>query len=250
MKAGLFGTGKSGAFWVVEQEGSEGVLSLIQMSSRFIPFNLVTMLALAGLSLGLAGCGSGPRPPRQPPGDALMAPREMPSLYEGTADFCNGSVKAIVTISKGFAGMHGGPGGHGGGGGGGGPGGMHGGGPGGPGGPGGGGGDYYDEQSPRRIGESSLPPVMIHLSFENSSEAPVVLSIWDFKSELGDFAVRPDRVTVPAKGSAKVASMTSRVGLTSGEVPVTLRLRSASGEETRVLKVVLLPEPAAQPPAK
>lgn len=246
MKAGLFGMGKSVAFWVVEQEGSEGVLSLIQMSSCFTSFNIVTLLGLAGLSVGLAGCGSGPRPPRHAPGDALMAPREMPALYEGSADFCNGSIKAIVTISKGFAGLHGGPGGRGGGG----PGGMHGGGPGGPGGPGGGpgggGGDYYDEQSPRRIGESSLPPVMIHLRFENSSEAPVALSIWDFKSELGDFAVRPDRVTVPAKGSAKVESMTSRVGLSSGEVPVTLRLRSASGEETRVLKVVLLPEPAAK----
>jgi hypothetical protein len=249
MKAGLFDVGNLSQTFTPELLSGKGVLRHIQMSSRFNTLNLVTLLGLSGLALGLAGCGSGPRPPRQAPGDALMAPKEMPALYEGSADFCKGAIKAVVTISKGFGGMHGGPGGAGGSGG-------HGGrGHGGmtPGGGAGGpppGGDYYDEQSPQRLGESRLPPVMIHLRFENSSDAPVVLSIWDFKSELGDFAVRPERVTVPAKGSAKVESMTSHLGLSQGEVPVTLRLRSSLGEETRVVKVVLLPEPAQPPQEK
>lgn len=202
------------------------------MTSRFLTPVPAALLALTALALGLAGCGSGPRPPRQAPGDALMAPREMPALYEGTAEFCNGSIRAVVTVSKGFGGMHAGRGG-------GGPGGRR----GGPGGHGGrpSGDEVYDEQSPHRIGESSLPPVMIHLRFENSSDAPVVLSIWDFRSELGDFAVRPDRLTVPAKGSARVESMTSRVGFAQAELPVTLHLRSSLGDETRVVKVTLIP---------
>jgi len=54
---------------------------------------------------------------------------------------------------------------------------------------------------------------------------------------------------VPAKGSARVESMTSRLGLTQSELPVTLRLRSSLGEETQVVKVALLPEPGALPTA-
>jgi hypothetical protein len=92
---------------------------------------------------------------------------------------------------------------------------------------------------------SPLPPVMLRILLNNTGGEPVELGIELFKSYLGDFAVRPEKVSVPANGQASPEGMSSRLGVTSNEIPVqlTLNLNGKSETHTVVVKNVVI-EPA------
>jgi len=67
------------------------------------------------------------------------------------------------------------------------------------------------------------------------------------KSELGDFAVRPEKLALAPEQSAEPDSMTSRLGLTSGELvlKVGLRMNGKVEQKDLVLKAVAPTEPAS-----
>ena len=97
---------------------------------------------------------------------------------------------------------------------------------------------------------SPLPPVLLRVQLSNSGADPVEVAIDLFKSYLGDFAVRPTSVTVPAAGRASPEGMSSRLGVTSNEIPVTLTLTVGGKTESHIImvrNVVVDPAPA---PAK
>lgn len=101
--------------------------------------------------------------------------------------------------------------------------------------------------------ESNLPPVRIHLVFENRGDKPVKLRLWEFSSELGNFALRPEYLQIEPGKSASPEGMTSRLGLTSAALPVTLELRLEGKAERKVIKLSPAPideDMLAPPPRK
>ena len=135
--------------------------------------------------------------------------------------------------------------------------GMGGGGPGG-GGMGGGEGPGSGEMSESRpsgggssMHESNMPPVALRLRLTNTSTETMEVTFLLCKSELGDFAVRPEKLTLAPGQSAEPEPMTSRLGLTSDELllKVSLRLAGKVEQKDLILKAVspTTPESGAKP---
>jgi hypothetical protein len=204
----------------------------------------------------LAGCES--RPDRH----AMVeeARHSVPPMAANEA-FFDGAVIAHLTLGS-DAGAGGGPGddssggsGHGSGGMSGGMGGRHGGGHGG--GMGGGGtrqgGDSSggDGASPSSMHRSNMPPAMLRLRLENTTAVAVEVEVRGLDSELGDFAVRPDKLTIAPGRSEEPDPMESLLGVDTYSLPVTVTLRYAGRTETKVLTLQLLkpaPDVSGAPP--
>ncbi len=92
-------------------------------------------------------------------------------------------------------------------------------------------------------GESSLPALFIQLRFENLTQAPLKVDIRDFTSDLGNFAVRPDSLTIPASGTAEPDAMTSRLGLSGNSLAMTLVLSHDGHREERTITLNQRPVP-------
>jgi hypothetical protein len=99
---------------------------------------------------------------------------------------------------------------------------------------------------------SNLPPAMLRLRLENTGAATVDVEVRDLNSDLGDFAVRPDKLTIEPGQSAEPDPMESLLGLDTYALPVTITLRSGGKTETKVLTLQLVkpaPTPASAPAA-
>ncbi len=235
---------------------------------------LFTGLALASF---LTGCESGSERRGHYNSEASTDPALRPIAMEGAAAFFDGRLAASVSLTRGLGSAPGdkaggGSGGTGGGGGGGGRGsGMSGGMGGGHGGGGRGGGmgggmgggrggmgggspaDFEGGDAPRRAGGqlgSPMPPVTLSLSLTNSAQegAPLEVEIVDFESDLGNFALKPDHLTLAPGQTGGPGSVVSRLGVTSAEIPVKVTLRLGDKKDTQ--SVVLRPKavPDAPPP--
>lgn len=102
-----------------------------------------------------------------------------------------------------------------------------------------------EELEQPRLGESPMPPVTMVLDVENTSQHPLEIEFLDFTSEMGDFAVRPDKLTLAPGESGHSEPMTSRLGLTSYELPVTVRLKINGQSERKIITLKPVPAPAA-----
>jgi hypothetical protein len=168
--------------------------------------------------------------------------------------FFEGKLLVEANLGRGFGGR-GGPGG-------GRPGGGHrgggahhgGGGMGGPGGGGPGGGDMTEMDGPGGGGgiamqESTMPPVALHLRLTNKSQEMIEVTFMLCKSELGDFAVRPEKLALAPEQTAEPDAMTSRLGLTSDELVLRVGLKVAGVAEQKdlTLKAVAAETPTATP---
>jgi hypothetical protein len=93
--------------------------------------------------------------------------------------------------------------------------------------------------------------VQLRLRLTNHSDADVEAEVLDFNSDLGNFAVQPEKITLPSRESIEADPMTSRLGVPAVEeilLTVRLRLGGKNGQtETQILK--LRPRPAAEPAA-
>jgi hypothetical protein len=105
------------------------------------------------------------------------------------------------------------------------------------------------------IHASNLPPVMLRLRLENTGSSAVVVEVRDLDSELGDFAIRPDRLVLEPGQSVEPDPMESLLGLDTYALPVTITLRAGGKTETKVLTLrpvtpapTATPAPAAPPP--
>ncbi|ATC63198.1 hypothetical protein CMV30_04085 [Nibricoccus aquaticus] len=99
-----------------------------------------------------------------------------------------------------------------------------------------------------RMRNSTLPPVALRLRVYNLTAAPAELEFIECKSYLGNFAVRPEKITIPAGESGQPDPMVSLLGVSGEEIPVTITLRLGGKRETHT--VVLVPlKAASKPPA-
>lgn len=99
------------------------------------------------------------------------------------------------------------------------------------------------------IHESNMPPIALRLRLTNTSQETVEVTFLICKSELGDFAVRPEKLVLAPGQSAEPDRMTSRLGLTSDELVLKVGLRLAGKVEQKdlVLTVVPASEPSTDP---
>jgi len=96
------------------------------------------------------------------------------------------------------------------------------------------------------IHESSMQPVGLRLRLTNASQETVEVTFTLCKSELGDFAVRPEKISLSPGQTAEPEPMTSRLGLTSAELVLKVGLRMAGKAEQKELR--LKTHTSAEPP--
>jgi hypothetical protein len=214
----------------------------------------VSALAAAGL-LSLVGCST-QRPPRHARAEAPQPP------LAARAEFFAGTLLAETRVTsfrsslgapspdREGSGRHsdrGGP--PPGGGGGMGP--PHGGGMGGP--PPGGGerGGRGDSASPRnsggRGGFAALPRQMLRVSFTNHSTTELSLTVTELNSAIGNFVPQPEKLTIPAGGTASLEPVSGDAGGNLEWLDVTLALRRSGQLEKQILHLVATGEPAEEP---
>lgn len=109
-----------------------------------------------------------------------------------------------------------------------------------------------DESEPdyvRRRRDAEMPPALMRLRLENTSQATVVVEIRDLNSDLGNFAVRPDTVTLNPGQTVETDPMQSKLGVDSYNLPVKITLRAGGQTETKTLTLRLVnPDPNTAPP--
>jgi hypothetical protein len=107
-------------------------------------------------------------------------------------------------------------------------------------------GDEAEPDYVRRRREAEMPGALMRLSLENTSAATVVVEIHDVNSDLGNFAVRPDTITLSPGQTIETDPMLSKLGVDSYSLPVTITLRSGGKTETKTLTLHLV-NPANPP---
>jgi hypothetical protein len=108
---------------------------------------------------------------------------------------------------------------------------------------------YADSTGKLTLG-SPLPPVTLHLILTNTGPEAITVRLIDFDSDLGNFVVDPDSLTIPPGQTAEPTPMVSQLGVNSDEIPFTVRLQLGKAKETRTILVQnLLDESGALKPA-
>jgi hypothetical protein len=96
---------------------------------------------------------------------------------------------------------------------------------------------------------SPLPPVTLHLILTNTGPDEISVKILDFDSDLGNFVVDPDTVTIPPGRSAEPTPMVSQLGVSSDEIPFKVRLQLGKSSESRTISVRDVPTDSGSPKA-
>lgn len=89
----------------------------------------------------------------------------------------------------------------------------------------------------RRAAGSPMPPVTIRLKLENRSGEAVEVDLLEVNSDLGNFAVRPTKLSLGAAQAAEAEPMVSQLGVTSDEIPMKVALRIGGKKELQVIPV-------------
>jgi len=84
---------------------------------------------------------------------------------------------------------------------------------------------------------SPMPPVTIRLKLENTGTQPITVSVMDFNSDLGNFAIHPEVIKLAIGESLSPDPMISQLGITSDEIPVQVRLKIGTKSETKTIVI-------------
>jgi len=100
------------------------------------------------------------------------------------------------------------------------------------------------------IRESNMPPIALRLRLTNKSKETVEVTFMLCKSELGDFAVRPEKLALAPDQTAEPDPMTSRLGLPSDELVLRVSLKVNGKVEQKDLVLREIPKAEPAPDAK
>jgi hypothetical protein len=117
---------------------------------------------------------------------------------------------------------------------------------GGDGGPGMGGGGAGEPRA--NIREQHNPPARIGLRLANRGDTAVVVEVLEFNSALGNFAVKPGRITIGAGTVFEAEPMTSRLGVSGESIPIKVRLRANGAVEEQTLLLGVAERPRGSAP--
>jgi len=103
--------------------------------------------------------------------------------------------------------------------------------------------EYIRMAMARRAQGSPMPPVTLRVQFENRGTEPLEIEVTDVNSELGNFAVRPPKLTIAPGEKGALEPMISQLGVTSDDIPVKVTVRHAGKKETQIISVknIILP---------
>ncbi|MES2693951.1 MAG: hypothetical protein V4773_10795 [Verrucomicrobiota bacterium] len=97
--------------------------------------------------------------------------------------------------------------------------------------------DYMRMAKARRAAGSPMPPVTLRVAFENKGTEPMEIEVTEVNSYLGNFAVRPPKLTLAPGGHGVLEPMVSQLGVTSDEIQLKLEVRYGGKKESQVLVV-------------
>ncbi|MGC4073372.1 MAG: hypothetical protein QM760_12820 [Nibricoccus sp.] len=100
-----------------------------------------------------------------------------------------------------------------------------------------------------RMRNSTLPPVALRLRVTNLGTAPIEIGFVECKSYLGNFAVRPEKITIAPGESGQPDPMVSLLGVSGEEIPVTITLLLGGKRETQTIIMVPIKQAPATPTA-
>ena len=97
-----------------------------------------------------------------------------------------------------------------------------------------------------RMSNSTLPPVALRVRVTNQTQQPVVVTFLECNSVLGNFAVRPEKITIAAGETGAPDPMTSLLGMAGNEIQLKVGLKLGDARETQtiVLRTVKIVTPA------
>jgi hypothetical protein len=110
--------------------------------------------------------------------------------------------------------------------------------------------DEIPDESRARFRNSTLPPVALRLRVHNVTTSPVEVTFLECKSYLGNFAVRPEKITIAPESSGQPDPMVSLLGVSGTEIPVTITLRLGAQTETHTVVLTPVKPTAATPTDK
>lgn len=93
--------------------------------------------------------------------------------------------------------------------------------------------DRREETQQPRLHESTMPPVVLQLRATNKGTEPIDITWVECNSALGNFGVLPEKMSLPAGETADTEHMTSLLGISGDEVPVTVTLRVHGKQEKK-----------------
>lgn len=97
--------------------------------------------------------------------------------------------------------------------------------------------DYMRQAQALKAAGSPMPPVTLRVRLENKGSEPIEVQVTEVNSELGNFAVRPARLTLAPGETGTLEPMISQLGVTSDEIPLKLAIFTAGKRETQVVPV-------------
>jgi hypothetical protein len=109
--------------------------------------------------------------------------------------------------------------------------------------------EYANNENKAMLG-SPLPPVTIHLILTNRSANPMTVTVVDFVSDMGNFAVDPETLTIGPGQTAEPTPMVSDLGVSADAMPFKVTLKYGIARETRSFPVAIIAADAAAPAAK
>jgi hypothetical protein len=95
---------------------------------------------------------------------------------------------------------------------------------------------YANSEGKLTLG-SPLPPVTLHLILTNTGPEEITVKMLDFNSDLGNFVIDPDSVKIAPGQTAEPTPMVSQLGVSSDELPFTVRLQLGKVKESRTISV-------------
>lgn len=97
--------------------------------------------------------------------------------------------------------------------------------------------DYMRIAKARRAAGSPMPPVTLRVQFENRGTEPLEIEVTEVNSYLGNFAVRPPKLSLAPGEKGVLEPMISQLGVTSDEIPLKLEVRQGGKKESQVVVV-------------
>ena len=99
---------------------------------------------------------------------------------------------------------------------------------------------YTGNESKQILAGSPLPPVTLHLILTNHGSDSVTVSMIDFESDMGNFAVEPDTLTLAPGQTGEPTPMVSDLGVSSDTITFKVTLKYGATRESRSFPVGLV----------
>jgi hypothetical protein len=105
--------------------------------------------------------------------------------------------------------------------------------------------EYVRQAMARRAAGSPMPPVTLKVSFENHAAEPIEVVPTEVNSDLGNFAARPTKLPIAPGETGTLEPMVSQLGVTNDVIPLTVAIRVGGKSETQIITIRSVIAPSA-----